>query len=112
MDQDAYSSDSEQEVICLSSDEEQVDHPSQEIVPAICQPSVADDVSSCDIGSIITPSKSIDDIYQAMKGLGNAEKYSLLLNHVDHQLQITFHQCILMGVIESLELSGWQSIRC
>ena len=104
MDQDAYSSDSKQEINCLSSDEEQVDHPeqvnhsSQEIVLAVCQPSVTDDVGSCDIGSIITPSKSIDDIYQAMKHLDNAEKYSLLLNHVqppaaDHLPSTRFDRC-------------------
>ena len=49
------------------------------------QPSAADNVSSeipSDIGSIITPSKSIDDVYQSMKTMDNAEKYSLLFNHV------------------------------
>ena len=84
MDQNAYSSDSGQEVICLSSDEEWADHPSQEIIPAVCR--------------IMTPSKSIDDIYQAMKGLDTAEKYSLLFNHVrppttDHLPSTHSHGC-------------------
>ena len=56
---------------------------------------------------IITPSKSIDNIYQAMKGLDTAEKYSLLFNHVRPP---TTDQRILLGVIQSLELSGWHSI--
>jgi len=47
---------------------------------------------------IITPSKSIDDIYQAMKGLDTAEKYSLLFNHVrppttDHLPSTHSHGC-------------------
>jgi len=48
MDQDVLicSRDLEQEtdIICLSSDEEQVDHPPQEAIPVVSQPSTADNV--------------------------------------------------------------------
>jgi len=89
MDQDVLtcSRDLEQEtdIICLSSDEVQVDHPPQGAIPVVSQPSTADNVSSeisSDIGSIITPSKPIDDIYQSMKTLDNAEKYFSLFGNV------------------------------
>ena len=77
-------------VICISSDEEQPDSSDlpreQQSTPksSVPKPSVSHTVSvvsemSIDIGNIITPSKSVDEICLSMK---NSEKYSLLFHHV------------------------------
>ena len=61
------------------SDEEQVDHPPQEAILVVSvppQPSASDNVSSevpNDIGFIITPSKSINDVCKSMKTMNNVE---------------------------------------
>lgn len=56
----------------VSNCEESFSLSSPESLPELCH----------DIGSILTPEKSVDEICQVIGGLSNIEKYSLLFQHV------------------------------
>ena len=57
-----------------------------------------------DIGNLLTPSMSINEICVRIGNLSNAESYSLLFHHVNPPT--TFPTTFLMGPTEGLMLAG------
>ena len=67
--------------------------------------------SGCnDIGTLLLPSKSIDEITSIMRNLSNSEKYSLLFNHIEppHVLPCTYaFGCSRKFNVEWLKKYAW-----